>query len=355
LFLCAAYESAIVSGYVSPTTGTSYASTGAYKDEAGNTIIGGLRSNPGASASGTTYPNPGAGIAAYGTYTGQGTMGYGTPSTYPNTGTPAYGTYPNTGTMGYPNTGTANYGARAYPNTGTAAYGAYPNTATAGYGYPNTGTMGNGYPAKVEVRVVPNQKSQMQQILPLIMMMEGGLGSSSGMDSMLPLLMMSGGLSGGSVSGKNGMDSMLPLLLLSGGLSGSGSSSDSLLPFLLMSGGMGSDSGSDMDSLLPLLLLSEDRTAHSKLEATDAEDKSLTNATGIDGDVVENRAASTGSSRKDLMMLMLMRKMQEVHTRAHAKLQHNNTDAGYYGEVPAKGTSAHLEAAPSLGRHSRHS
>merc|ERR1711868_67137 len=75
----------------------------------------------------------------------------------------------------------------------------------------------------------------------------GGMGNNM----LLPLLLMDGDASG--------MNNMLPLLLLGDGLGGSGSSNDLLLPLMLMGGmgGAGGDMGG-MNGLLPLLLLGGD-------------------------------------------------------------------------------------------------
>lgn len=84
----------------------------------------------------------------------------------------------------------------------------------------------------------------------------------SNSNDLLMLMMMGGGMGGGAAGG---MNSMLPLLLLDGGLGGSGGMSDMLLPLMLMgqpqidpqtgqpmAGGMGG-----MDPLMMMLLLGD--------------------------------------------------------------------------------------------------
>lgn len=90
-----------------------------------------------------------------------------------------------------------------------------------------------------------------KSLLPLVLLGEDG---GRDMDDILPLVIMSqGGLGGG--EGAGNLNNMLPLLLLSKG----GGSSDSMLPLLLMGGGLGGgDNNNPMQALLMMKLLGKD-------------------------------------------------------------------------------------------------
>ncbi|CAK8696838.1 unnamed protein product [Clavelina lepadiformis] len=100
-----------------------------------------------------------------------------------------------------------------------------------------------------------------ESILPLLLLSNSSLGGGlGGGDDLLPLLLLSGGLGGGGIgtgtgtgTGTGGIDPLLLILLLGDGL---GSGTNDLLPILLLSGGLGGGSG-DINSILPLLLITQ--------------------------------------------------------------------------------------------------
>ncbi|XP_076817278.1 uncharacterized protein LOC143462851 isoform X2 [Clavelina lepadiformis] len=100
-----------------------------------------------------------------------------------------------------------------------------------------------------------------ESILPLLLLSNSSLGGGlgGGDDNLLLLLLLSGGLGGGggygtgTGTGTGGIDPLLLILLLGDGL---GSGTNDLLPILLLSGGLGGGSG-DINSILPLLLITQ--------------------------------------------------------------------------------------------------
>ncbi|XP_076817288.1 uncharacterized protein LOC143462866 [Clavelina lepadiformis] len=92
----------------------------------------------------------------------------------------------------------------------------------------------------------------LESILPLLLLGDNDL--LGGDDNLLLILLLSGGL-GGTGTG-TGLESILPLLLLSNGSLGGGGDDDNLLLLLLLSGGLGgTGTGTGLESILPLLLL----------------------------------------------------------------------------------------------------
>jgi len=117
---------------------------------------------------------------------------------------------------------------------------AYPTEGDV-YGAPQPSSFNSNYNAPVQT---PQQPAGMD---PMMMMMLMGDGDKS-MKSMLPLLMMSGGMSGGS----GGMDPMMMMMLM-----GDDSDFSDMLPLMMMSGGMGGDAGAGgLGGMNPMMLMS---------------------------------------------------------------------------------------------------
>ena len=103
-------------------------------------------------------------------------------------------------------------------------------------------------------------------LLPLIMMSGGDLD----LESILPLMLLTQTQAPSGAAGAASLQSMFPMLLLSGGLGKgkSGSVIDKLLPLLMMQGGLGGAGG--INSMMPMLMMLQDEGGFGGLATTHA-------------------------------------------------------------------------------------